>query len=312
MHVVGTADFNDYLFAGGVNTSYMDKVDTSINGTADDGCSPESFHQFDGKVFFNAEESQGNEQLYSHDGVAASVTQITSFNNSRLAGPYGFADLGNALYIATDGDGDGSSNELMKYVPGQAVKTVRSFGSEINSTFKIHATNNRLIFSTVDGLLRSSDGTATGTQVIKNYGSILFEDPRINQGHLFFTYDSSPTKYAVTDGTANGTTTLDSSAQNTSQYNAEYQDKVVYNTDRALMIVGPNNSKKVTSPKFKGLDAVGTSGDYAYVDSEEQNIVAYHFPSDSVMTIETLTDNSNFTQLISIYEAADYVFCAGQ
>jgi ELWxxDGT repeat protein len=205
--------------------------------------SPDYLTEFNGKLYFTAQDDANGEELFVSDGTAEGTQLLVNINQS--VGDYGrlFDDFntrnlfefndklyfkgnngesGEELFV-TDGTAEGT--QLVKDInPGE-----NQYGYNNSSTpGNFVEFNDKLYFSANDGVhgneLFVSDGTAEGTQLVKDiypegeqngydYGSRPSDLLEFNDKLYFAAYDGESRKLYVSDGTAEGTQLLDPNSQ---------------------------------------------------------------------------------------------------
>ncbi|MDG1172713.1 MAG: SUMF1/EgtB/PvdO family nonheme iron enzyme, partial [Opitutales bacterium] len=191
---------------------------------------PAEFTEFNGEVYFNASDANGQE-LWKTDGTESGTVMLKdihpgtdSWGDPASSYPYNFIVFDGALYFAAD---DGNGTELWKSDGTESgtemVKDILlddgfgGIGSSNPSGFTEF--NGSLYFSANDGNgteLWKTDGTASGTVIVKDIypGSDNFGDPAssnpggftVFDGALYFrATDGNGTELWKSDGTSFGT-----------------------------------------------------------------------------------------------------------
>ena len=185
---------------------------------------PGDFIEFNGSLFFRANDGSNGSEPWKSDGTAAGTVLFKDINPTSTGSlPDNFTEVNGSLFFrASDGtngtelwksDGTAAGTVLVKDIfPGAATSFPRNL-TEVNGS---------LFFTADDGLqsngfegnveLWTSDGTATGTVLVKdifpgNYGSYPENLTEFN-GNLFFTADNgiNGDELWKSDGTETGTT----------------------------------------------------------------------------------------------------------
>jgi ELWxxDGT repeat protein len=202
--------------------------------------SPDYLTEFNGKLYFTAQDDANGEELFVSDGTAEGTQllvnidqrggdyghQFDDFNtrklfefNDKLYFKGNNGESGEELFV-TDGTAEGT--QLVKDIyPGEDNYDGNKNNSAPGNFVEF---NDKLFFSANDGKsgeeLFVSDGTAEGTQLLVdlnpkgeengyNYGSRPSELVEFNDKLYFAAYDGESTELYVSDGTAEGTQLLD-------------------------------------------------------------------------------------------------------
>ncbi len=162
----GTGDFIHPLSKG-----YGILADIAADSSSS---SPQYFTEFNGKVYFAADDITNGRELWVSDGTAAGTTMVKDiYVGSSGSSPYGFIVFGSELYFRASDSANGS--ELWKTDGTTAgtvlVKDIR-VGTSGSSPTYMTIMGSHLYFYANDGTtgneLWKSDGTTTGTNLIKD------------------------------------------------------------------------------------------------------------------------------------------------
>ncbi len=178
---------------------------------------PDDFTEFNGALFFGADEGTNGMELWTSDGTAAGTALFKDINpGSGSSNPSYFAELNGALFFRAD---DGTNGSELWTSDGTAagtmlVKDIRP-GSGSSNPIGFTEFNGALFFRADDGTngseLWTSDGTAAGTMLVKDIrpgsghsGSFGFTE---FNGALFFGANDGTNgrELWTSDGTAAGT-----------------------------------------------------------------------------------------------------------
>jgi ELWxxDGT repeat protein len=202
-------------------TVKVKEINPATNGFI--GSNPRNLTVFNNKLFFSAEDSSGNSELWMSDGTAAGTVKVKEINpaTSGTTGshPYNLTVFNNKLFFSAE---DSSFNSELWMSDGTEAGTVKV--KEINPTLNSHVHNlfvfnGKLFFSAQDtngnSELWVSDGSEAGTVKVKEInpgtsGSDSGSNPReltVYNNKLFFhAQDSSGnSELWMSDGTAAGT-----------------------------------------------------------------------------------------------------------
>ncbi|MBW7866687.1 MAG: T9SS type A sorting domain-containing protein [Brumimicrobium sp.] len=209
-----------------IGTSFINAQNYSIqlmkNINPNGSSSPNSFFEFNDKVYFAADDGINGSELWVTDGTALGTKMVKDLNPSESSNPHNFFVFNNKLYFIASNhtntnpefindeiwmtDGTASGTQMLKDIkPG-----IFSSDPQI-----LYVDQDIFYFSADDGVngveLWVSDGTPLGTKFLKNInpgsgGSnprsfILFEN------NLFFVATNGINGYEIwqTDGTMSGT-----------------------------------------------------------------------------------------------------------
>ena len=217
------------------------------------GSYPSDLTEFNGKLYFSANDGENGNELWVSDGTAESTQLLIDINpgSSNYGYNYGsyaenFTEFNDKLYFtANDGetgnelwvsDGTAEGTQLLVDInPGNS-----DYGYYNNGSYADNLTefNGKLYFTANDGEtgneLWVSDGTAEGTQLLvdinpgtSNYGYSYgsYADNFIEfNGKLYFTANDGETgnELWVSDGTAEGTQLLADIRSGSSDYGYTY------------------------------------------------------------------------------------------
>ena len=199
----------------------INKTD-SLNGNYSVGSYASDFAEFDGKLFFSANDGVAGNELWVSDGTADGTQLLKDINpGSPYSNVSNFTEFDGKLFFSADdgvtgnelwvSDGTADGTQLLKDInpdnnPDNFLGSYASNFTEFDG--KLLFTANDLI----GGQLWVSDGTADGTQLLKDisisnsYASNFTEF----DGKLLFTANDSVTgnELWVSDGTTDGTQLL--------------------------------------------------------------------------------------------------------
>ena len=193
--------------------------------------SPDSFIEFNDKLYFTANSEEKGRELWVTDGTSKGTQLIKDINpgsESSLSGTYAynfnnFVEFNGSLYfIADDGengeelwvsDGTSDGTQLLKDInPGSESSFPGNYAYNFNYN-NFTEFNGKFYFGADDGEngggLWVSDGTSEGTQLVKDFnpnsennGSFFHQNLTEFNDQLYFTVDG---KLWVSDGTSDGT-----------------------------------------------------------------------------------------------------------
>jgi ELWxxDGT repeat protein len=153
---------------------------------------PEDFAEFDGKVYFSADDGVNGSELWVSDGTASGTIMLKDINTGAGSSPGGFTVFDGKLYFAAD---DGVDGRELWVSDGTATgttlfKNIHAGTNQGSSPSDLIVFDGQLYFAADDGVngneLWSSDGTASGT--------VMAEDINPGSGH------SNPSDLALADG----------------------------------------------------------------------------------------------------------------
>lgn len=168
---------------------------------------PKNLFVFNNQLFFSANDSIHGEELWVSNGTESGTFMVKDIHvGSADSKPYQFTILNNKLcFLATNGT---SGTELWTYDPANGmvslVKDLTFSGNSLIEEFVI--SRNKLYFINNGSELWESDGTSSGTNIIKS-GLLYASNLHSFAGKLFFNNNSS---LWVSDGTTVSTIELKS------------------------------------------------------------------------------------------------------
>lgn len=178
--------------------------------------SPYNFAEYDGSLFFRADNGTDGRELFISDGTSLGTEMLKDINPSGHSSPGSFVAYdGKLLFSADDGNGselwitDGSS------LGTQFLKDINPASGGDSDIIHFTEYNDMLLFRADDGTngneLWITDGTSSGTQLLKDINpsgdSYCLGFSAQYNGKLFFNADDGINGYElwVTDGTVSGT-----------------------------------------------------------------------------------------------------------
>ena len=194
------------------NTAVVPIADSTskINGS-----NPDNLTDVNGKLYFTANDAKNVNQLWMSDGKT--TTQITIKDNSgaSVSNPQNLTSVNGKLYFTAPDSttvnqlwsSDGTTTTKVSINGGYNPQNLTIVGTPVNGTIA----NGKLYFTASDtsggttNQLWMSDGTATGTMLVKNFSSGISRLTDVN-GKLYFTInDPTGNQLWMSDGTSTNT-----------------------------------------------------------------------------------------------------------
>ena len=205
-------------------TQLLKDIDTTDNPYGPSGSYASDFTEFDGQLFFTADDGITGRELWVSDGTANGTQLLKDINTTDSPygpGPFSFTEFdGQLFFTADDGvtgrelwvsDGTANGTQLLKDIN----TTDSPYGSSSSDASDFTEVDDKLFFTADDGVtgreLWVSDGTANGTQLLVDINNDIFSNPPQNLTTagdlLFFITDDgfTGTELWISDGTAEGT-----------------------------------------------------------------------------------------------------------
>ena len=216
-------------------TQLVSDINPSSNGSDYSyGFNPVGFTEFEGKLYFSADDGENGRELWVTDGTAEGTQLVSDINpNSENpdSSPRDFTEFENKLYFSADdgengnelwvSDGTSSGTQLLVDLRPGSDNYGYNYGSNPGGFTEFEG---KLYFSANDGENGSelwvSDGTVEGTQLLvdlrlgsNNYGYNYSSSPggfTEFEGKLYFTANDGENgrELWVSDGTSSGTQLL--------------------------------------------------------------------------------------------------------
>ena len=179
------------------------------------GSFPGDLTEFDGKLYFSANNGESGRELWVSDGTGSGTQLLVDINSSSSSSPRDLTEFDGKLYFSAD---DSENGEELWVSDGtssgtQLVADINSSSS--SSPRDLTEFDGKLYFSADDGEngeeLWVSDGTSSGTQLVAdiNPGSSSFSPFGFTEfdGKLYFSADDGENgrELWVSDGTSSGT-----------------------------------------------------------------------------------------------------------
>jgi len=189
---------------------------------------PNNLFEFNNRLYFTANDSIHGEELWVSDGTELGTNMLKDIHVGSVdSKPYQFTLLNNKLcFLANDGI---SGTELWTYDPASGmtslIKDLTFSGNSLIEEFVL--SRNKLYFINNGAELWESDGTSSGTNIIKS-GLLYASNLHSFAGKLFFNNNSS---LWVSDGTTSGTNELKSNI-NPRKFISLDSKLVIYETNK--------------------------------------------------------------------------------
>lgn len=163
--------------------------DINPSGSSD----PKDFIEFNGKLYFTADDGTNGRELWVTDGTSANTVMVANIGGSTSSTPSNFSIFNNELYFSATNLAVG--NELFKMDTSENVTMVMNINTGANDSSPNYFVeyNNKLYFSADDGTngreVWVTDGTMGGTQMVGQVNASGSADPKhltVFNGRLYF------------------------------------------------------------------------------------------------------------------------------
>lgn len=264
-----------------VGTNLLVDINTNAAGSS----YPSGFKEYNGKLYFAADNGVNGVELWVSNGTASGTSQFMDINPSGSSYCRSLTVMNNKLYFAADDGVNGlelwSSNGNI--IGTSMVKDIHPGNVTSGITNIVTLENNKLLFNADNGTDGTepwvSDGTATGTYMLKDIaagsnGSSPFFTQNFSKeynGFYYFTVDDGTGRQLWrTDGTVAGTTAFGPFAASGgfARGFVEFNNKLYFamaSTDPLILGVqiywtdGVSNPQAVTMPGSTIVDPVSSN-----------------------------------------------------
>lgn len=155
--------------------------DINPNNNGSQGNRPEEFFEYNGKVYFAADDNVHGKELWVTDGTEAGTELVKDINSNNPAFPENFMEYNGRLYFATYGRGLGTK---VWSTDGTETGTVLSINMDARGMIPC---NGKLFFGALDSQygynLYESDGTDMGTYIVRPTNNTVI-NPFVHSSNL--------------------------------------------------------------------------------------------------------------------------------
>ncbi|WP_299440155.1 ELWxxDGT repeat protein [uncultured Aquimarina sp.] len=197
----------------GQHAELVKDINSNLNGYA----YVEYITEFNGHIYFRADDQTHGEELWVSDGTTAGTRLFADIRpGQNSSSPRDFAELNGKLYFSANGENIGRELWVTDGTP-EGTQLVKDIWPGSNSGTAIYITvfNNKIYFRGSDenhgSELWVSDGTAAGTHLVKDItsgtNSSFIRDLMVYNNKMYFAADDGTHGYElwVSDGTEAGT-----------------------------------------------------------------------------------------------------------
>ena len=329
-HIYYSIQFGDKWLMN-LDTSFYGKTLAVTDGTIEgsqlvDGenlsqLNPYNFVVFKDKVFFTGTDSEGDSELWVTDGTAEGTQLFLNISLGYLSGttpnkglPGNFTPIGDKMvftaYTTRTGtepwvtDGTVEGTHIIRDLSGDF------YGSNTSYYFSF----NGKAYFTYNSFLYTSDGTSEGTHALMNSGPTnvsahtLFKDKLV----LVATDDgyNAGAGLWVSDGTAEGTTYLDSkTGGDRIYYIVATDDHVYYSTTSALYSYNETEGVKLINGTHYSITELMVLNNQVFFNATDGEGYGLHtVENNEIKLVKKPNNDSVNAQLVNIFTLNDEIF----